>query len=103
LKYIIAMIRPEKLDAVKKELQKVEINGLTVSSVSGYGAQRGHLEIDKTKVKKYEANLLEKIKIEVAVNNDFLQTTVEAIQMDQEIKTDMSGAARYSLCRLRMP
>ena len=41
LKYIIAMIRPEKLDAVKKELQKVEVNGLTVSSVSGYGAQGG--------------------------------------------------------------
>ena len=41
MKYIIAMIRPEKLDAVEKELQKIEVNGLTVSSVSGYGSQRG--------------------------------------------------------------
>ena len=71
MKYIIAMIRPEKLEAVKKELQKVEVNGLTVSSVSGYGAQRGHLEIERNKAKKYEANLLEKIKIEIAVNCTF--------------------------------
>ena len=76
MKYVMAMIRPEKLDAVKKELQKIEVNGLTVSSVSGYGAQRGHLEIERSKAKKYEANLLEKIKIEIAVNDDFLQTTV---------------------------
>ena len=61
MKYVIAMIRPEKLDAVKNELQKVEVNGLTVSSVSGYGAQKGHLEIERAKARKYEANLLEKV------------------------------------------
>ena len=46
LKYIIAMIRPEKLDAVKKELQKAEVNGLTVSHVPCYGAQRGSKDKD---------------------------------------------------------
>ena len=71
MKYIIAMIRPEKLDAVKTELQKVEVNGLTVSSVSGYGAQRGHLEIERSKAKKYEATYLRKSRIEIAVNDDF--------------------------------
>jgi nitrogen regulatory protein P-II 2 len=94
------MIRPEKLVAVKKELQKVEINGLTVSSVSGYGAQRGHLEIDKTKVKKYEANLLEKIKIEVAVNDDFLQTTVEAIQNGSRDKDGYVGSGKIFVVSL---
>lgn len=72
------MIRPERLDAVKRELQRIEVNGLTVSSVAGYGAQRGHLEVRKPA--KHEANLLEKIKLEIVVNDDFLQPTVEAIK-----------------------
>jgi len=94
VKYIIAMIRPEKLDAVKKELQKVEVNGLTVSSVSGYGAQKGHLEIERNKAKKFEANLLEKIRIEIAVNDDFLQTTVEAIQRGSKDKDGYVGSGK---------
>jgi nitrogen regulatory protein P-II 1 len=94
VKYIIAMIRPEKLDAVKKELQKAEVNGLTVSSVSGYGAQRGHLEIERKKAKNYEVNLLEKIKIEIAVNDDFLQTTVEAIQRGSKDKDGYVGSGK---------
>ena len=94
MKYIIAMIRPEKLDAVKKELQKVEVNGLTVSSVSGYGAQRGHLEIERNNAKKFEANLLEKIKIEIAVNDDFLKTTVEAIQRGSKDKDGYVGSGK---------
>ena len=94
MKYVIAMIRPEKLDAVKKELQNIEVNGLTVSSVSGYGAQRGHLEIERNKVKNYEANLLEKIKIEIAVNDDFLQKTIEAIQRGSKDKDGYVGSGK---------
>lgn len=94
MKYIIAMIRPEKLEAVKRELQKAEVNGLTVSSVSGYGAQRGHLEIERKKAKNYEANLLEKIKIEIAVNDDFLQTTIEAIQRGSKDKDGYVGSGK---------
>ena len=78
MKYVIAMIRPERLDAVKRELQKIEVNRLTVSSVAGYGAQKGHLEIYRAM--EFEANLLEKIKIEIAVNDDFLEPTIEAIK-----------------------
>ena len=88
------MIRPEKIDAVKKELQKVNVNGLTVSSVSGYGAQRGHLEVDRAKAKKYEANLLEKIKIEIAVNDDFLETTIEAIEKGSRDKDGYVGSGK---------
>ncbi|MGA9188073.1 MAG: P-II family nitrogen regulator [Methanosarcina sp.] len=79
MKYIIAMIRPERLDAVKRELQKIEVNRLTVSSVAGYGAQKGHLEIYKAMER--EANLLEKIKIEIAVEDVFLQPIIEAIKI----------------------
>ncbi|KAF5427876.1 MAG: P-II family nitrogen regulator [Candidatus Methanomarinus sp.] len=78
MKFIIAIIRPERLDAVKHELQKVEVNRLTVASVSGYGAQKGYLEVYRAF--KHEVNLLEKIKLEIAVNDDFLQPTIEAIQ-----------------------
>jgi nitrogen regulatory protein P-II 2 len=94
MKYVIAMIRPEKLDAVKKELQKIEVNGLTVSSVSGFGVQRGHLEVDGAKAKNYEANLLEKIEIEIAVKDDFLQTTVEAIQKGSRDKDGYIGSGK---------
>jgi nitrogen regulatory protein P-II 1 len=78
MKYIIAMIRPERLDAVKRELRKLEASRLTVSYVAGYGAQKGHLEIYKAMEK--EANLLEKIKIEIAVDDNNLQNTIEAIK-----------------------
>ena len=94
MKYIIAMIRPEKLDAVKKELQIAEVNGLTVSSVSGYGTQKGHLEVERKKVQKYEANLLEKIKIEIAVNDDLLQATIEAIQRGSKDKDGYVGSGK---------
>ena len=94
MKYVIAMIRPEKLDAVKKELQNIEVNGLTVSSVAGYGAQRGHLEVERVKVKKFEANLLEKIKIEIAVKDDFLQPAVEAIQRGSQDKDGYVGSGK---------
>lgn len=94
MKYIIAMIRPEKLDAVKKELQNIGAHGLTVSSVSGYGAQGGHLDIDRTKNKKYDVNLLDKIKIEIAVKDEFLQTTIEAIERGSKDKDGYIGSGK---------
>ncbi len=78
MKYIIAIIRPERLDSVTRELQKVEVNRLTVSPVSGYGAQKGYLEVYRAF--EHEVNLLEKIKLEIAVNDNFLTPTIEAIQ-----------------------
>ena len=77
MKYVIAVIRPERLDSVKRELQKVEVNRLTVSSASGYGDQKGYLEIYRAL--ELEVNLLEKIKLEIAVNDDFLKPTIDAI------------------------
>ena len=94
MKYVIAMIRPEKLDAVKNELQKVEVNGLTVSSVSGYGAQKGHLEIERAKAKKCNANLLEKVRIEIAVKDDFLQAAVGAIKNGSKDKDGYVGSGK---------
>ena len=87
MKYVIAIIRPERLDAVKRELQKVEVSRLTVTSVSGYGAQKGHLEVYRAL--EYEVNLLEKIKLDIAVNDEFLKPTIEAIQ--RGAKTNEKG------------
>ena len=87
VKYVIAIIRPERLDAVKRELQEVEVNRLTVTSVSGYGAQKGHLEVYRAL--EYEVNLLEKIKLDIAVNDEFLKPTIEAIQ--RGAKTNEKG------------
>lgn len=78
MKYIIAIIRPERLDAVKRELQKIEVNRLTVSSALGYGAQKGYLDIYKAM--ESEVTLLEKLRLEIAVNDDFLQPTIDAIK-----------------------
>ena len=87
MKYIIAVIRPERLDSVTRELRNVEVNRLTVSPVSGYGAQKGHLEVYRAV--ELEVNLLEKIKLEIAVNDDFLAPTIEAIQ--KGAKTNEKG------------
>ena len=84
MKYVIAIIRPERLEAVKRELQKVEVNRLTVSPASGYGEQKGHLEVYRAL--ELEVNLLEKIRLDIAVNDNFLQPTIEAIQ--RGAKTD---------------
>jgi nitrogen regulatory protein P-II 2 len=77
MKYVIAIIRPERLDAVKRELQKVEVNRLTVSPASGYGEQKGHLEVYRAL--ELEVNLLEKTRLDIAVNDNFLEPTIEAI------------------------
>lgn len=77
MKYLSTMIRLKRLDSVAQELQRIEVNRLTVSSVFGYGVQGGHLE---TEAMNYEAKLLQKIRLEVTANDDFLQPTIEPIK-----------------------
>ncbi|MFH0977546.1 MAG: P-II family nitrogen regulator [Spirochaetota bacterium] len=77
MKYIIAIIRPHKLEAVKKELENEEVHLLTVSDALGCGRQKGITEVYRG-VKEVD-NLLRKIKIEIAVNEDFVDKTINAI------------------------
>jgi nitrogen regulatory protein P-II 1 len=77
MKYIIAIIKPQKLQEVKAELEKVEVHLMTVSEVLGCGRQKGITEIYRG-VKEVE-NLLRKVKIEIAVNEEFVDKTIEAI------------------------
>lgn len=77
MKLIIAIIQPEKLDEVKEELYKHDINLITVSEVVGHGRQKGVTEIYRGK--KEMGNLLRKIRLEIAVNDNFAELTVKAI------------------------
>ncbi len=77
MKYIIAIIQPYRLEEVKNELYKVDVNLLTVSEVLGHGRQKGINEIYRGS--KETGNLLRKIKIEIAVNENFVQPTIKAI------------------------
>ena len=77
MKYIVAIIQPHKLEEVKKALTDVEVNLMTVSDVLGCGRQQGITEVYRGV--KEVGNLLKKIKIEIAVNEDFVEPTIAAI------------------------
>jgi nitrogen regulatory protein P-II 2 len=77
MKIVMAVIKPFKLDQVREALTAVGIQGLTVTEVKGYGRQKGHTEIYRGA--EYAVSFLPKIKIEVAVNDDLADKTVDAI------------------------
>jgi len=77
MKYIIAIIQPHKLEEVKQALEEVEVNLMTVSTVLGRGRQKGHTEVYRGV--KEVGTLLKKVKLEIAVNEDFVEPTVGAI------------------------
>jgi nitrogen regulatory protein P-II 2 len=77
MKYVIAIIKPHKLETVLLELDKEEIHLRTVSEVLGCGRQKGITEVYRGV--KEVGNLLRKVKLEIAVNNDFLEPTIRAI------------------------
>ncbi len=84
MKMVIAIIQPEKLEAVKQSLFNAEVYKMTVSRVRGCGQQAGYSEHYRGQVK--QVNLLEKIRLEVAVNDQFVKPTIKAI-----IKAAKSG------------
>jgi nitrogen regulatory protein P-II 1 len=77
MKYIIAVIQPHKLDEVMKALEGAEVNLMTVSNVLGRGRQKGVTEVYRGA--KEVGSLLKKIKLEIAVNEDFVEPTIQAI------------------------
>jgi nitrogen regulatory protein P-II 1 len=77
MKYIVAIIQPHKLDEVMKALEDIEVNLVTVSTVLGRGRQKGLTEVYRGA--KEAGTLLKKVKLEIAVNEDFVEPTVGAI------------------------
>ncbi len=77
MKQIQAVIRPEKLDPVKDALVAVGINGMTVHTVQGFGQQLGHTEVYRGV--KVDARFLPKVMITTVVNDDKVDSVIEAI------------------------
>ncbi len=77
MKYIIAIIHQDRLDAVMELLEKKEIHLVTVSNVVGRGRQKGIAEVYRSHTEA--GSLLKKVKLEIAVNEAFVQPTIDAV------------------------
>ncbi len=77
MKLIIAIIQPSKLEDVKAALSKVEVVRLTIMDVQGFGRQKGQTEIYRGR--EITANLLRKVQMQIAVNDEFVEPTIDAI------------------------
>jgi nitrogen regulatory protein P-II 2 len=77
MKMITAIIQPHRLEPVKQCLTEVEVFRLTVSDVQGYGRQKGHTEYFRGQA--LEVNLIRKVRLDIAVNEAFVEPTIRAI------------------------
>lgn len=77
MKLIIAYIQPEKLDDVKEELTKEQVAKMSVTNSLGCGQQGGYHEVYRGV--DMEVNLLQKVRLEIAINEDFVDKTIKAI------------------------
>lgn len=77
MKHIIAIIRPEKLDDVRRALEKAGCTGLMISEISGHGKQKG--VVQQWRGEKYKVDLIPKIKLEVMIKDNDLGSVKKAI------------------------
>ena len=87
MKLIVAYIQPHKLNDVKKSLYKAEVYKMSITNSLGCGQQKGYHESYRGVA--IEVNLLKKVRLEIAVNKDFVQKTVDAII--EGARTDQIG------------
>ena len=78
MKKIEAIIKPFKLDEVKEALSEININGMTVSEVKGYGRQKGHTELYRGA--EYNIDFLPKIKVEIVIEDKNLFSVIDIIK-----------------------
>ncbi len=95
MKLVTAIVKPFRLDDVRNALSEVGIQGMTVSEVKGFGRQRGHTELYRGA--EYVVDFLPKAKIEVAVPDDLVERTIEAII--DSAKTGKVGDGKIFLLR----
>ncbi len=77
MKLLVAIIKPFKLDDVREALSEIQVQGLTVTEVKGFGRQKGHTELYRGA--EYVVDFLPKVKIEVALDDDRVDAAVDAI------------------------
>ena len=77
MKFILAVIQPTKLDAVRQALNSIAVTRMTVCDAQGFARQRGQTEMYRGH--EYKSHLLRKIALEIMVNDDFLERTVDTL------------------------
>ncbi len=77
MKLLVAIIQPTKLNAVREALEKIEVTRMTVCDAQGFARQRGQTELYRGS--EYATTLLRKVALEIVVNDDFVDRTVETI------------------------
>jgi len=77
MKLLTAVIKPFKLDDVREALGDIDISGITVTEVKGFGRQRGHTELYRGA--EYVVDFLPKVKLEIALSEDQVDTAIDAI------------------------
>ena len=77
MQLIRAIVRPDKVDAVKEALEKIHVSGMTVSDVRGHGQQKGHTAVYRGK--EYNVSLLPKMSVESIVPDNLVDAVVQAI------------------------
>ena len=78
MKKIEAVIKPFKLDDVKEALAEIDVQGMTVSEVRGFGRQRGHTEVYRGA--EYEVDFVPKLKLEVVVDSDVASQVIKVLE-----------------------
>ena len=97
MKKIEAIIKPFKLDEVKEALSAVGVQGITVTEVKGFGRQRGHTELYRGA--EYVVDFLPKVKLEIIVKDDQVESVIEAITT--AAKTGRIGDGKIFVTRRR--
>lgn len=77
MKLVTAIVKPFKLDDVREALSEIGVQGITVTEVKGFGRQKGHTELYRGA--EYVVDFLPKVKIEIAVKSDMVDSVIEAI------------------------
>lgn len=87
MKYIIAVVKPHRLEGIREALTSIGVEGMTVSDVKGFGRQKGHSEVYRGA--EYQVDFVPKVKIEIAIEAGRVAKVVEAIR--DSAKTDRIG------------
>jgi len=98
MKRVEIITRPYKLDEIKEALTSMGIQGMTVTDVRGFGRQRGHKEVYRGA--EYQVDFVSKVKIEIVIDDDLLDQTLEVIQ--QAAKTGKIGDGKIFVSKLKL-
>ncbi len=96
MKYIIAVIKPQKLDDARNALTGLGVEGMTVTDVKGFGRQKGHSEVYRGA--EYQVDFMPKVKLEIAVEASRAAAVVDAIRT--AAKTDRIGDGKIFVLNL---